>query len=75
MTSRIQVVKREICAILTKGTLTDGEMLSASPGTSYLFAITEIVNVKDRTSTIGMCALDASTGRFLLGQVYTVFIL
>ncbi|KAL1061026.1 hypothetical protein V6Z11_1Z050200 [Gossypium hirsutum] len=36
-----KVVKREICAVVTRGTLTDGEMLSSNPDPSYLMAVTE----------------------------------
>ena len=34
-------MKREVCAVVTKGTPTEGEMLSANPVVSYLMAVTE----------------------------------
>ncbi|KAJ6723351.1 DNA MISMATCH REPAIR PROTEIN MUTS FAMILY MEMBER, partial [Salix koriyanagi] len=37
--SKDKVVKREICAVITKGTLTEGELLSANPDASYLIII------------------------------------
>ncbi|KAF9682540.1 hypothetical protein SADUNF_Sadunf05G0119600 [Salix dunnii] len=39
--SKDKVVKREICAVITKGTLTEGELLSANPDASYLMSLTE----------------------------------
>lgn len=65
-------MKREICAVVTKGTLTDGEMLSASPDTSYLMAITEScqssVNQQEK-HVYGICAVDVATSKIMLGQV------
>ncbi|KAF4364558.1 hypothetical protein G4B88_012140 [Cannabis sativa] len=40
-----KVVRREICGVVTKGTLTEGEMLSTNPDASYIMALTESQNV------------------------------
>lgn len=37
----VQVVRREVCALLTKGTLTDGDMVDSRPDPSYLLAVWE----------------------------------
>ncbi|KAL3677727.1 hypothetical protein R1sor_020683 [Riccia sorocarpa] len=39
--SKDKVVRREVCGIITKGTLVDGEMLIARPDAAYLLSITE----------------------------------
>ncbi|KAL2641782.1 hypothetical protein R1flu_009369 [Riccia fluitans] len=36
-----KVVRREVCGIITKGTIVDGEMLIARPDAAYLLSITE----------------------------------
>ncbi|XP_022757900.1 DNA mismatch repair protein MSH6 isoform X2 [Durio zibethinus] len=66
-----KVVKREICAVVTKGTITEGEMLSTNPDPSYLMAVTE--NCQSSTNqneerVFGVCAVDVSTSRIILGQ-------
>ena len=38
MVVQVKVVNRELVAILTKGTLTDAEMLQTTPDASYLLA-------------------------------------
>lgn len=69
--SKDKVVKREICAVVTRGTLTEGEMLSSNPDASYLMAITEScslsVNQNDEI-TFGVCVVDVATNRIILGQ-------
>ncbi|CAH9088471.1 unnamed protein product [Cuscuta epithymum] len=69
--SKDKVVKREICAVITKGTLTEGEMLAASPDASYLIAVTEnyqtSVNQVDGR-TYGVCLVDVATNKVILGQ-------
>ncbi|KAJ4838664.1 DNA mismatch repair protein msh6 [Turnera subulata] len=69
--SKDKVVKREICAVVTKGTLTEGELLTANPDASYLMAITEI-SQNDAAQTYeriyGVCVVDVATGRIILGQ-------
>lgn len=68
----LKVVKREICAVVTKGTLTEGEMLTIKPDASYMISVTEgfiaYENQKDLL-VIGVCIVDVSTSRFMLGQV------
>ncbi|KAF8006661.1 hypothetical protein BT93_K0846 [Corymbia citriodora subsp. variegata] len=69
--SKDKVVKREICAVITKGTLTDGEMLSANPEASYLMAVTESCQTfadQKAERTLGVCLVDAATSRITLGQ-------
>ncbi|XP_038987619.1 DNA mismatch repair protein MSH6 isoform X2 [Phoenix dactylifera] len=72
MGSKDKVVKREICAMVTKGTLTDGESLLANPDTSYLMSITEncqcFENHKKGETIIGLCVVDVSTSKFMIGQ-------
>lgn len=67
----LQVVKREICAVVTKGTLTEGEMLSLNPDASYLMAVSEkfhgLENQQERI--FGVCVVDVATSRIILGQV------
>lgn len=63
--SKDKVVKREICAVITKGTLTEGEMLSANPDACFLMAVTE--NQREER-TFGVCIVDVATNRVILGQ-------
>lgn len=65
-----KVVKREICGVITKGIITEGEMLTCSPNAAYLMATFEISNEEslNGSSIIGLCFLDAATSRFLVGQ-------
>ena len=59
-------MKREICAVVTKGTLTEGEMLSANPDASYLMAVTESCQFEE--CNFGVCVVDVATRRIILGQ-------
>jgi DNA mismatch repair protein MSH6 len=69
-----KVVRREAVAVLTRGTLTDTDMLAAQPDASMLLAVWE--EPTDSTAAeaipeerlVGLCALDAATGVFRLGQ-------
>ncbi|PAN12331.1 hypothetical protein PAHAL_2G259800 [Panicum hallii] len=67
-----KVVRREICAMVTKGTLTEGEHLLANPDPSYLLSVTESLqqssNKSQDTCTIGVCIVDVSTSKFIVGQ-------
>lgn len=70
--SKDKVVKREICAVVTKGTLTEGELLSANPDASYLMAVTESNQRPESQNTdrcFGICVVDVATSRIILGQV------
>ncbi|KAF7818144.1 DNA mismatch repair protein MSH6 [Senna tora] len=65
------VVRREICAVVTKGTLTDGELLSANHEASYLMALIE--DHQDQANETseriyGVCVVDVATSRVILGQ-------
>lgn len=65
-------MKREICAVVTKGTLTEGEMLSANPDASYLMAVIENCgNPGNQLAEriFGVCMVDVSTSKIVLGQV------
>ncbi|KAL8527225.1 hypothetical protein ACS0TY_005198 [Phlomoides rotata] len=69
--SKDKVVKREICAVVTKGTLTEGEMLSTNPDPSYMLAVTESCQISANEQGVhifGICAVDAATGKIILGQ-------
>ncbi|KAJ8900415.1 hypothetical protein K2173_025192 [Erythroxylum novogranatense] len=69
--SKDKVVKREICAIVTKGTLTEGELLSANPDASYLMAVAESserLTDKSFQRLFGVCVVDIATSRIVLGQ-------
>jgi len=67
-----KVVRREICAVVTKGTLIEGEHLLANPDPSYLLSVTESHQQSSKksqeTCTIGVCIVDVSTSKFIVGQ-------
>ncbi|KAL3648107.1 hypothetical protein CASFOL_009075 [Castilleja foliolosa] len=66
-----KVVKREICAVVTKGTLTEGEMLSTNPDASYLLAVTEscLTSANEQgVHVFGICVVDVATSKIVLGQ-------
>ncbi|XP_073149982.1 DNA mismatch repair protein MSH6 isoform X2 [Henckelia pumila] len=66
-----KVVKRDICAVVTKGTLTEGEILSTTPEASYLMAVTEScqTSTNQRGAHIfGVCVVDVATSNIILGQ-------
>lgn len=64
-------MKREICAVVSKGTLTEGDLLSRHADASYLLSLTEkSATLEDRERTIlGVCVVDVCTSTFMLGQV------
>lgn len=69
--SKDKVVRREICAVVSKGTLTDGEFMSANPEAAYLMALTEHHgNHPNEMSerTYGVCVVDVTTSRVIIGQ-------
>lgn len=58
--------------MVTKGTLADGELMSANPEAAYLMALTEHQeNHPNEMSerTYGVCVVDVATSRVILGQV------
>uniref|UniRef100_A0A2P2JZX2 DNA mismatch repair protein n=3 Tax=Rhizophora mucronata TaxID=61149 RepID=A0A2P2JZX2_RHIMU len=65
-----KVVKREICAVVTKGILTEGELLSANPDASYLMAVAESCPSLDQNfeRVFGVCVIDVATSRVIIGQ-------
>ncbi|KAJ7532277.1 hypothetical protein O6H91_14G080400 [Diphasiastrum complanatum] len=67
-----KVVNREICAVITKGTMLDGDMVAANSDAAFLLAITETFDKVTSTSegalVLGICAADAATSLFMLGQ-------
>ena len=69
----LKVVRREICAMVTKGTLTEGEALLANPEPSYILSVAEDSQYSSKKSqdghTIGVCIIDVSTSKFIVGQV------
>lgn len=69
--SKDKVVRREICAVVTKGTITDGELLLANPEPAYLMALTEQhENHPNEISEhiYGVCIVDVATSRVIIGQ-------
>ncbi|CAH2072047.1 unnamed protein product [Thlaspi arvense] len=68
--SKDKVVKREICAVVTRGTLTEGEMLLTNPDASYLMALTEGERLTDQKAEhrFGVCLVDVATKKIILGQ-------
>lgn len=74
----VKVVKREICAMVTKGTLTEGKFHMTNPDSSYLMAITEQSNASEDHNregiVIGICVVDISTSKFVIGQVCDQFL-
>lgn len=71
MGSKDKVVKREICAVVTKGTLTEGEMLSANPDAAYLMSVIEnFPNLGNQLAQriFGVCVVDVATSKIVLGQ-------
>ncbi|RZR98384.1 hypothetical protein BHM03_00027734 [Ensete ventricosum] len=68
----LSVVKREICAMVTQGTLMEGESLFTNPDTSYLLSIAEHFQNPEVPGkgggVIGLCVVDVSTSKFMVGQ-------
>ncbi|KAK4765995.1 hypothetical protein SAY87_007637 [Trapa incisa] len=70
--SKDKVVKREICGVITKGTLTEGEILSANPEASYIMSVTEnnLISAGQKAERIlGICLIDVATSTIILGQI------
>ena len=62
-----KVVKREICAVVSKGTLMEGELLNMHAEESYILSLTE--KSDEERTILGICVVDTSTSKFMLGQV------
>ncbi|XP_021770096.1 DNA mismatch repair protein MSH6-like isoform X2 [Chenopodium quinoa] len=69
--SKDKVVKREICAVVTKGTLTEGEMLSANPEASYIMSVNESCSLSSNKEErlYGVCVVDVTTSQVIIGQI------
>eukprot|EP00850_Spirogloea_muscicola_P017997 SM000160S02538 [mRNA] locus=s160:118607:128498:+ [translate_table: standard] len=70
-----KVVKREVCAVITRATMVDGEMLEATPEPSYLLAVAEGPPPQSSWGTpdegqamVGACAIDCATSLVMVGQ-------
>ena len=68
------VVRREKVAVLTRGTLTDADMMGQVPDAQYLLAVAETPlagggsgDSRDKV-IVGAAAVDAATGQLLVGQ-------
>ncbi|XXQ38336.1 DNA mismatch repair protein [Plasmodiophora brassicae] len=61
--SKSKVVNRELCSVLTKGTLVDSNMIG-HPNTSYLLAVCE----SKGSVEYGICLCDTSTAQFQIGS-------
>lgn len=55
--------------MVTKGTLTEGEMMSSNPEASYLMALTERYQENHLERVFGVCVVDVATSKIILGQV------
>jgi len=60
------IVKREVVRILTPGMVTDSQVLD-DKSNNYVCSI--VLNRQSKASTFGLCFLDVSTGRCLVGQI------
>ncbi|MQL93602.1 hypothetical protein Taro_026251, partial [Colocasia esculenta] len=68
MGAKDKVVKREICAVVSKGTLTEGELLSTNADASCLLSLTEKCPTSEDKTVLGVCMVDVSTSKFMIGQ-------
>lgn len=70
MALQVGVVNREMVAVLTKGTLTDPEMLQSHSDASYIVALQEEPTAEQHQDQpfIGLCAVDCATGQMLVGS-------
>ena len=62
------VVNRALVAVLTKGTLSDPDMLHTQPQAQQLLALVELPGRCHGTCTIGACAVDVASGHMQIGQ-------
>jgi DNA mismatch repair ATPase MutS len=65
-----KVVRREAIVTLSPGTLMDAGMVAACPHDTFVATISELPeeNADSGYAQIGVCAVEASQGRVLLGQ-------
>lgn len=60
------IVKREVIRVLTPGMVTDSQVLD-DRSNNYVCSV--VLNRQQKTATFGLCFLDISTGRCLVGQL------
>lgn len=71
MSVQVNVVAREIVAILTEGTLCDPEMLTCQSGPNHVMALFECAATSKSSDTcFGACLIDVATGQMIVGQWY-----
>lgn len=58
-----KVVKREMCSILTKGTIVDPSIIRSADA-NYLLSLCE----DQKSNDYGLCFVDTSTGQFHIGS-------
>eukprot|EP00884_Botryococcus_braunii_P001653 jgi/Botrbrau1/11489/Bobra.0360s0015.2 len=67
--SKVNVVAREIVAVLTLGTLCDPEMLTCQSGANHIMALFESdAATKAGNTCFGTCLVDVATGEMMVGQ-------
>jgi DNA mismatch repair ATPase MutS len=59
---------REVCAVITRGTMIDGDMTHMNGERMVMLSLVENTS-ESGSSLIGLCVVDASTGCFQLCQV------
>ena len=59
---------REVCAVITRATMIDGDMTHMSGERMLMLSLVEHTS-ETGSSLIGLCVVDASTGCFQLCQV------
>lgn len=65
---QVQVVMREVCAVITRGTMMDGDIAHMTGERTLMLSLVERTS-ETGSSLIGLCVVDASTGCFQLCQV------
>lgn len=65
--SKDKVVMREVCAVITKGTMVDADLTRLGGEGMAMLSIVEHVS-ETGSPLIGLCVVDSSTGCFQLGQ-------
>lgn len=69
--AQANVVAREIVAVLTKGTLSDPEMLTCQSEPNYILALfQDMAKAQSGMNLFGACLVDVATGQIVVGQWY-----
>lgn len=63
---------REACAVITRGTMMDGDIAHMSGERMLMLSLVEHIS-KTGSLLIGLCVVDSSTGCFQLCQVLKLF--